>query len=106
VVSLIPRNFTCRERAFNLQLVAIHRRRLRRAIHELTESLAERRTQLDPGTVAKVEASLRVIDLAIDEAQRALAADPADPTLRDLLAGNYERQVELLRRASALLPST
>lgn len=76
------------------------------AIHELTESLAERRTQLDPGTVAKVEASLRVIDLAIDEARRALAADPADPTLRDLLAGNYERKVELLRRASALLPST
>jgi hypothetical protein len=76
------------------------------AIHELSETLAERRTQLDPATVAKVEASLRVIDLAIDEARRALAADPADPTLLDLLAGNYERKVELLRRANALLPST
>ena len=76
------------------------------AIHELSETLAERRTQLDPATVAKVEASLRVIDLAIEEARRALAADPADPTLPDLLAGHYERKVELLRRANALLPST
>jgi len=76
------------------------------AIHELTETLSERRAQLDPATVAKVEASLRVIDGAIDEARRALATDPADPTLLDLLAGHYERKVELLRRANALLPST
>ncbi|HKW11760.1 MAG TPA: zf-HC2 domain-containing protein [Gemmatimonadaceae bacterium] len=76
------------------------------AIHELSETLAERRAQLDPATIAKVEASLRVIDVAIDEARRALAADPADPTLPDLLAGHYERKVELLRRANALLPST
>jgi anti-sigma factor RsiW len=76
------------------------------AIRELDESLAEHRAQLDPTTVAKVEASLHVIDLAIEEARQALAADPSNLTLHDLLAASYERKVELLRRASALLPST
>lgn len=76
------------------------------AIRELNESLDEHRRQLDPTTVAKVEASLHVIDLAIDEARQALAADPSNLTLHDLLAASYERKVELLRRASALLPST
>jgi len=76
------------------------------AIRELDESLAEHRRQLDPTTVTKVEASLHVIDLAIEEARQALAADPSNLTLHDLLAASYERKVELLRRASALLPST
>jgi anti-sigma factor RsiW len=76
------------------------------AIRELDESLAEHRGQLDPTTIAKVEASLHVIDLAIEEARQALAADPSNLTLHDLLAASYERKVELLRRASALLPST
>jgi len=76
------------------------------AIQELNETLAENRARLDPATVAKVEASLRVIDLAIDEARRALAADPSNLTLLDLLASSYERKLELLRRANALLPRT
>jgi anti-sigma factor RsiW len=76
------------------------------ALRELNEALAERRAQLDPATVAKVEASLHVIDLAIGEARRALAADPANRDLLDLLAASYERKLELLQRANALLPST
>ena len=76
------------------------------AIRELDESLAEHRAQLDPATVAKVEASLRVIDQAINEARHALAADPSNLTLHDLLAASYERKLELLRRATGLLPST
>lgn len=76
------------------------------AIHELNETLAENRSRLDPTTVAKVEASLHVIDHAIDEARQALAADPSNLTLLDLLASSYERKVELLRRANALLPRT
>jgi hypothetical protein len=72
------------------------------AIRELDETLAERRSQLDPATIAKVEQSLHVIDLAIGEARRALADDPANRTLLDILAANYERKVELLRRASEL----
>jgi anti-sigma factor RsiW len=76
------------------------------AIQALNETLGQRRRQLDPATVAKVEASLRVIDLAIAEARHALASDPANRTLIDLLAASYERKVELLRRANELVPST
>jgi anti-sigma factor RsiW len=76
------------------------------AIRELNETLAQRRPELDPKTIAKVEASLRVIDLAITEARRALARDPANRTIIDLLAASYERKVELLRRANELPPST
>lgn len=75
-------------------------------IRELDESLAQRRSQLSPATIAKVEASLRVVDQAIGEARRALAADPANRDLVDLLAASYERKLELLRRASELLPAT
>lgn len=76
------------------------------AIRELNETLATRRPALNPATVAKVEASLRIIDLAITEARHALAGDPANRTLIDLLAASYERKVELLRRANELPPST
>ena len=75
-------------------------------IRELDESLAQRRAQLSPETIAKVEASLGVVDRAIGEARRALAADPANRDLVDLLAASYERKLELLRRASELLPAT
>lgn len=74
------------------------------AIGALNETLAENRSRLDPATIAKVAASLGVIDHAIEEARQALAADPSNLTLVDLLASNYERKVELLRRANALLP--
>ena len=76
------------------------------AIRELSESLAQNRDNLDPATIAKVEQSLHVIDLAIAEARRALADDPANATLLHILAANYERKVELLRRANELPPST
>jgi len=75
-------------------------------IRELDQTLAQRRSQLAPETIAKVEASLRVVDQAIGEARRALAADPANRDLVDLLAASYERKLELLRRASELLPAT
>ena len=75
-------------------------------IRELDESLAQRRAQLAPETIAKVEASLRVVDQAIGEARRALASDPANRDLVDLLAASYERKLELLRQANELLPAT
>ena len=77
-----------------------------RTASELADALAGQRGKLDPATVAKVEASLRVIDQAIDEARHALAGDPANLTLLDLLTANYERKLELLRRATELPAST
>jgi anti-sigma factor RsiW len=75
-------------------------------IRELNETLAQHRAQLDPATIAKVETSLAVIDSAIVEARHALAADPASLTLLDILSANYQRKLELLRRANELPPST
>jgi hypothetical protein len=76
------------------------------AIRELSQTLAQHRDQLDPATIAKVEASLTIVDSAIAEARRALTADPVSPTLLDILSANYQRKVELLRRANTLAPST
>ncbi len=42
-------------------------------------------TQLSPETITKLKESLRVIDAAILEARRALAADPANRELMELL---------------------
>jgi anti-sigma factor RsiW len=73
---------------------------------ELANALAAQRPKLSPSTVAKVEASLRVIDDAIAEARRALVEDPANRILLDIFSSNYERKLELLRRAAELPAST
>jgi hypothetical protein len=73
---------------------------------ELADALALQRPKLSPATVAKVEASLRVIDDAIAEARRALAQDPANRTLLDIFSANYQQKLELLRRAAELPAST
>lgn len=72
----------------------------------LQETLAQRRDSLAPSTVATVERSLRVADSAIAEARLALASDPANRILARLLASNYERKIDLLRRANELAPRT
>ena len=74
-------------------------------IRELRAALETQRPGLTPRTVQTVERSLRVIDDAIAEARAALAADPANPALVDILAGHYERQVDLLQRATELSSS-
>jgi anti-sigma-K factor RskA len=71
-------------------------------VDELTLTLEAQRGQLSPATIATLERTLRVIDGAIAEARAALAADPANDTLREVLSANYEQKVQLLRRASEL----
>jgi hypothetical protein len=71
---------------------------------ELT--LSERRDSLAPATVATVERSLRIADSAIAEARAALDRDPANRTIEAILASNYERKIDLLRRANELAPRT
>ena len=71
-------------------------------VDELTATLDAQRNALAPGTVATLERSLRVIDQAITEARAALAADPANATLLDVLSANYQQKIELLRRVSEL----
>lgn len=74
-------------------------------IGELRAALETQRSALAPGTVRTVERSLRIVDAAIAEARSALAADPGNQALVDILAAHYERQVDLLQRATELSPS-
>jgi len=68
----------------------------------LQRTLNERRGSLSPATIAIVERSLRVSDSAIAEARGALARDPGNRALAALFASNYERKIDLLRRATEL----
>ena len=77
-----------------------------RSADALQRMLDDRRDSLTPSTVAIVERSLRIADLAIAEARDALARDPANRALAALFASNYERKIDLLRRATELAPRT
>ena len=74
-------------------------------IGELRATLDAQRAQLSPATIATLERSLAVIDAAIAEARAALAADPANQALLDILAAHYERKVDFLQRAAELSSS-
>ena len=76
------------------------------SVEALVRTLAERRSSLAPATIATVEQSLRVADDAITEARDALARDPANRQLVKLFASNYERKIDLLKRATELTPRT
>ncbi|MEO6526747.1 MAG: hypothetical protein ABIP93_09005 [Gemmatimonadaceae bacterium] len=77
-----------------------------RDVEELRRALNERRDSLSASTVATVEQSLRVADSAIAEAREALERDPANGVLAEIFASNYERKIDLLRRATELAPRT
>jgi len=72
------------------------------AIADLERTLNEHRSQLDTSTVRVVEQNLVIIDRAIEQARRALAADPASPYLNGHLAQQLNLKLELLRRATDL----
>jgi hypothetical protein len=77
-----------------------------RSVDVLQRTLDGRRDSLAPSTIATVERSLRVADSAIAEARDALARDPSNRALAKLFASNYERKIDLLRRATELAPRT
>ena len=73
-------------------------------IGKLRAIMKERRSQLDPKTVAVLEQSIAVIDSAIAQSRAALAKDPSSGFLANQLNQSLDKKVELLRTA-ALLPS-
>jgi hypothetical protein len=75
-----------------------------REIVKLRAIVRERRSQLDPKTIAVLEQSIAVIDSAIAQSRAALAKDPASGFLATQLNHSLETKVELLRTA-ALLPA-
>ena len=87
-------------------LVALSRREegFRDAADELWATVNAGRDQLSPETIATVERSVVLIDVAIREAREALANDPNNPVISDMLSGSYQRKVDLLKRATELLP--
>ena len=74
-------------------------------VDELRRALETQRASLSPATIRVLERSLATIDTAIAEARRALADDPANQILTKILSANYERKVELLKRATEISTS-
>jgi hypothetical protein len=75
-----------------------------REIARLRALVEQRRSQLDPATVAVIERSLMVIDTAITQSKQAIARDPASRFLIESLNQSLQAKVELMRTA-AVLPS-
>jgi anti-sigma factor RsiW len=76
------------------------------AVADLEKALDAGRSRLDPDTVRILEENLRTIDQAIDQARKALRADPANAYLNNHFAASRNRKLALLRRASALALAT
>ena len=73
-----------------------------RELDQLERVLTERRSELDPETVRTIESNLQIIDLATSQARQALAADPANPYLKEHLSKTMKRKIEMLREATVL----
>jgi hypothetical protein len=73
------------------------------AVDDLERILAEGRGRLDSTTVRVLEQNLALIDRAIAQAQRAVAADSANLYLNTHLAETMRRKIDLLRQAAALV---
>jgi hypothetical protein len=72
------------------------------SVNQLSALLESESTTLSPETVVKLKKSLEVIDGAILEARRALAADPANKDLVEMLRASYNQKVDLLRRTTEM----
>jgi hypothetical protein len=70
--------------------------------NRFTEILDSRQNDLAPETVEKLKQSVRVIDAAILEARRALAADPSNKALMEMLMASYSQKVDLLKRTTEM----
>jgi anti-sigma factor RsiW len=73
------------------------------AVEDLERVLAEGRGRLDSTTVRVLEQNLAIIDRAIAQARRAVAADSANLYLNSHLAETMRRKIDLLRQAAALV---
>ena len=67
-------------------------------VQRLLDEIELEKAMLPPATAAVADSDLRVIDRAIAELKDALARDPKNPALRQMLADSYRQQQDLLRR--------
>jgi hypothetical protein len=66
----------------------------------LLDRLELQRAVMRPEAAQLLERDLRSIDVAIVELKDAIARDPRNATLRQLLASSYRQKIELLKRAN------
>jgi hypothetical protein len=71
-------------------------------VNDLNATLESEQGNLSPETIAKLRESIKVIDAAILEARNALAHDPANKALIQILANSYEQKVDLLKRTTEM----
>lgn len=76
------------------------------AVADLQRALDKGRDRLDAATTGIVEQNLKIIDQAIEQARRALLADPANTYLSGHLVETLRKKLNLLRRAAALTTET
>jgi len=81
---------------------AIEENNYLRNVAVLQDLLDQQSASLAPETVAQLKSSLRTIDEAILEARNALARDPANKMLIEMLSGTYRQKVDLLRRTAEM----
>jgi anti-sigma factor RsiW len=72
------------------------------AVTELERVLQSERGKLDSTTIRVLTQNLALIDRAIDQARKALDADPNNAYLNDHLARTMRKKIEVLRRAANL----
>jgi len=75
------------------------------AVADLERVLDAGRGTLDTSTVRIIEQNLALIDRAIADARRALAADPSNAYLNAHLARTMRRKIDLLREAATIVAS-
>jgi anti-sigma factor RsiW len=78
--------------------VADSSRLYQQEVQSLLEELELRRATMRPATAATVDRELRLIDGAIEELTTALARDPNNLQLRQLLAASYRQKRDLLKQ--------
>lgn len=76
-----------------------------RRVNGLVAIMESDEVELAPETIAKVKESLAVIDAAILEARAALARDPANRALIEMLESTYEMKLDLLERTTEMARS-
>jgi hypothetical protein len=77
-----------------------------RTASRLQDLLDQQEGSLAPETVAQLRESLHTIDDANIEARNALARDPANKLLVEMLSSSYRQKVDLLRRSTELTRGT
>jgi anti-sigma-K factor RskA len=104
--SSIANNSSTEATPATLAAFAIEENNYLRTASTLQDVLDQQEASLAPETVAQLKASLRTIDEAILEARTALARDPANKLLVQMLSASYRQKVDLLRRTTELTRGT